>query len=175
MKKITLTLVVLLAVVAGVKAQSTDRFSFATTIGTGIPMSAPASAPFEWQVLGYYNFNGRFSAGIGTGISVYEKALIPLFADVKFNIIKPRKFTPYLECGAGYSFAPDKNANGGFYLNPSVGVKWAVCTKMKLLFAVGYQMQAYERLKSRNNQYFEAEFKEQLNHNSISIKIGVLF
>lgn len=175
MKKIFLTLIVLFAVVTGVKAQNTDRFSFATTIGTGIPMSAPASTPFEWQVLGYYNLNGRFSAGIGIGVSVYEKALIPLFADVKFHIIKPRKFTPYLECGAGYSFSPDKNANGGFYLNPSVGVQWAVCTKMKLLFAIGYEMQKYERLKSHSNPYFEAEFKEQLSHNSISIRVGVLF
>lgn len=175
MKKIFLTLVVLSVVVAGVKAQDNKRFSFATTIGAGIPMSTPSSTPLEWQMLGYYNFNQRFSAGIGTGISVYEKALIPLFADVKFNITKPRKFTPYLECGAGYSFAPDKNANGGIYLNPAVGVQWAVCLKMKLLLAVGYEMQKYERLKSYNNQYFEAEFKEQLNHNAISIKIGVLF
>lgn len=175
MKKIFLTLVVLFAVVTGVKAQDIKRFSFATTIGIGIPMSTPSSTPFEWQVLGYYNFNGRFSAGIGTGISVYEKALIPLFADVKFNITKPRKLTPYLECGAGYSFAPDKNANGGIYLNPAVGVQWAVCPKMKLLLAVGYEMQKYEHLKSYNNQHFEAEFKEQLNHNSISIKIGFLF
>lgn len=175
MKKIFLTLIVLFAVIAGVKAQDTNRFSFATTIGTGIPMSTPSSTPFEWQVLGYYNFNGRFSAGIGTGISVYEKVLIPLFADVKFNITKPRKFTPYLECGAGYSFAPDKNANGGIYLNPAVGIQWAVCPKMKLLLAVDYEMQKHERLKNYNNQYFEAEFKEQLSHNAISIKIGVLF
>ena len=175
MKKIFLTLVVLFAVVAGVTAQDTKRFSFATAIGTGIPMSTPSSTPFEWQILGYYNFNQRFSAGIGTGISVYEKAVIPLFADVKFNITKPRKFTPYLDCGAGYSFAPDKNANGGIYVNPAVGVQWSVCTKMKLLFAVGYEMQKYERLKSYNSQYFDAEFKEQLNHNSISIKIGVMF
>lgn len=66
MKKIFLTLVVLFAVVAGVKAQDSDRFSFATTIGTGIAMSTPSSTPFTWQVLGYYNFNQRFSAGIGT-------------------------------------------------------------------------------------------------------------
>lgn len=50
----------------------------------------------------------------GTGLSIYEKALIPLFANVKFAITKPRKFTPYIECGVGYSFAPDKNANGVF-------------------------------------------------------------
>lgn len=55
------------------------------------------------------------------------------------------------------------------------GVQWAVSTKMKQLFALGYEMQKYERLKSHSNQYFEAEFKEQLNHNSVSVKIGALF
>lgn len=175
MKKIFVILVVLFIVVAGARAENPDRFSFATTIGTGIPMSTPSSTPFSWQALGYYNFNQRFSAGIGTGISIYEKALIPLFADVKFNVIRPRKFTPYLACGAGYSLAPGKHANGGFYLNPSVGVEWAVCPKMKLLFAVGYELQKLERLKSHSNQYFEAAISEQLRHNAISIKVGVLF
>lgn len=47
----------------------------------------------------------------GTVLSIYVKALIPLFANVKFAITKPIKFTPYIECGVGYSFAPDKNAN----------------------------------------------------------------
>lgn len=174
MKKILLILVAFF-VVAVSRAQDRDHFSFATTIGTGISMSTPSSTPFAWQVLGYYNLSQRWAVGVGTGISAYEKVLIPLFADLKFNITKPHKFTPYVECGAGYSFAPDKNANGGLYLNPSVGVQWAVCTKMKLLFAVGYEIQKLERLKSHNNQYFEAEFHEKLSHNSISIKIGVLF
>lgn len=107
-------------------AQQTERISLATSIGTGINTSEPAATPLSWQILRHYAIGKRFSAGIGTGLSVYEKALIPLFADVKYTITRPKKFTPYVECGIGYSFAPDKNANGGFYLNPSAGVQYSV-------------------------------------------------
>ena len=158
-----------------VKAQISERLRFSTTIGTGIPMSSPASTPFAWQVLGYYTINQRLSAGIGAGISLYEKTLIPLFADAKFNITKPKKFTPYIECGVGYSFAISQNANGGFYLSPSVGIEWSIYGRNKLLLAIGYESQSLERLKMHEDQYFDAEFKEQLNHNAISIKIGFIF
>lgn len=138
-------------------------------------MSSPSKTPLMWQVLGYYNLSSRWAVGAGTGVSVYEKPLLPLFADVKFRVIKPRKFTPYIECGAGYSFALAKNANGGFYLSPTIGVEYAVCSKAKLLFGIGYEFQKLERLKSYENPNFSSEFQERLNHNSLTFKIGVLF
>ena len=51
-----------------------------------IEYSTPAATPFSLQVLGYYAINKRFSVGVGTGLSIYEKVLIPLFADTKFLI-----------------------------------------------------------------------------------------
>ena len=174
MKKVILLLIISFYII-GVKAQQTDRLTFATTVGTGIAMSKPAPTPFTWQVLGYYNINKRFSIGVGSGVSVYEKVLIPLFADAKFTIIKPKKFTPYLECTAGYSFAPDKNANGGFYLNPSVGVQYAYFGDKKLFLALGYELQEFKQLKRKEQSLFTAEFVESLNHNFISIKLGLTF
>lgn len=156
-------------------AQKKEHFTFATSVGTGIDMSEPAATPFSLQVLGYYAINKRFSVGVGTGLSIYEKVLIPLFADTKFLIIKPRKFTPYIECGVGYSFAPNKNANGGFYLNPSAGVEYSICKSKKLFLALGYESQKFERLKTQKQSLFTAEFAEKLSHNAISIKIGFMF
>ena len=174
MKKTVLIIITVLAV-STVKAQITERLTFATSIGTGVSMNVPAITPFTWQVSGYYNLNERFSAGIGTGLSCYEKTLIPLFADVRFNITKPRKFTPYLTCSGGYGFAPGKNANGGIYLNPSLGLQYSMDGNKKLFLAVGYELQKFERLKKYESSYFNAEFKEQLSHNSLSLKIGFMF
>lgn len=103
------------------------------------------------------------------------EALIPLFADAKFLITKPIKFTPYIECGVGYSFAPDKNANGGFYLNPSVGIENSIYESKKLFLALGYESQKLEQLKTQKQSLFTAEFAERLNHNAISIKIGFIY
>ena len=177
MSKIILTCIFLF-LVTGIQAQTSKEvkhFTFATTIGTGIAVSTPASTPFTWQVLGYYHISRRFSAGIGTGLSFYEKTIIPLFADIKFNLTRPRKFTPYLECGAGYGFATDKQTNGGSFLNPSAGVEYAVWGDKKLFLAIGYEQQQLERLKQYENSLLVTEFAEKLHHNSISLKIGFVF
>ena len=174
MKKTVFIIITVLAV-SGAKAQITEHLTFAASIGTGVAMNAPAFTPFTWLVSGYYNLNERFSAGIGTGLSCYEKTLIPLFADVRFNIIKPRKFTPCLTYSGGYGFAPDKNTNGGIYLNPSFGLQYSIGGNKKLFLAAGYELQKFERLKKYESPYFEAEFEEQLSHNSLSLKIGFMF
>lgn len=173
MKKATLILLLILLVQTA--QGQTRRFSYAMTIGTGIALNEPSSTPFSWQVAGYYNIGSRFSAGIGTGVSCYEKTLIPLFGDVRFLMIRPRRFTPFLECSAGYAFAPGKDANGGLYFNPSIGVKYALRSGIKLLLSTGYEIQKMERLKSYNDNYVSSGFSEKLRHNSISLKAGILF
>lgn len=174
MRKTLFTLIMVIIAISA-NAQLPNRFTLSTSIGTGISMSKPAYTPFTWQVLGHYEINKRFAAGIGTGISIYEKALIPLFADVKLAITKPKKLTPYLACSIGYSFAPDKHTNGGFLLNPSVGMQYKIHTKMQLYFALGYELQKLERLKRYENPLLITEFAEQLDHNSISVKLGISY
>jgi hypothetical protein len=151
------------------------KYSFASTIGTAIPATTPSSTPFTWQVLGYYNLTERWAAGVGTGLSFYEKALIPLFGDVKFQIGRTRKFTPYTELGIGYSFAPENDANGGSFINPSFGIRYALKNDMKIQFAVGYELQELERLKEQTDDYYIKEFSEKLTHHSVSLKLGVIF
>lgn len=173
MKKIIFILLLFLANPI-VKGQIADRFTYMTTIGTGISMDTPSITPFAWQVAGHYKLSERFSAGIGTGLSVYEKALIPLFADARFQLTKPRRFVPYLQCGIGYAFAPGEDANGGFFFHPSVGVQYKTRGKTTLLLSIGYEIQNLERLKKYENSHYAAEFREKLHHNLISIKLGVM-
>lgn len=174
MKKIIL-LIMASCTFAVATAQQTEGFTLATSVGTGIDLNEPAATPFTWQVVGYYTIGKRLSAGIGTGLAIYEKALVPLFADAKFLILKPGKFTPYIECSVGYGLAPGKNAKGGFYLNPSVGVAYSIGEGKKLFLALGYESQKLERLKRQKQSLFKAEFAEKLSHHSISIKTGILF
>ena len=172
-----LFIILLSIVVISVKAQtgSENKISYATTVGTGISMSTPSSTPFTWQVLGYYNLTKKWSLGAGTGLSFYEKMLIPLYGDVRFQIGRERKFTPYLEFAIGYSFAPSSDANGGFFMNPSIGIQYPLKNRMKLQLAIGYELQELERLKKQTDSYFHKEFAEQLSHHSISIRLGVFF
>lgn len=167
-------IILLFIVLTGIHGQAQEkRFAYSTYIGTGIAMNEPSYTPLTWQVSGHYNLNPRFAIGAGTGISIYEKTLIPLYGSIQFNLIPPRKLTPYIECNVGGSFAADKKANGGLYLSPSLEARLRVSEKMKLNFAVGYELQKLERVKKHSDAHFASEFEEKLSHHSISFKIGI--
>ena len=101
--------------------------------------------------------------------------LIPVFCDVRYQIGRERLFTPYVELAAGYSFAPVSTANGGLFVNPSLGVQCRLKNRLKLQLAVGYELQKLERLRTSSDTYFNKAFAEKLSHNSLSIRFGVLF
>lgn len=174
MKK-TLLLTLFVLFTTSIWAQTENHFTYSTTFGIGIPLDKPSPTPFTWQVSGYYQLAKHIAVGAGTGISFYEKTLVPIFADTKFLLTAPREFVPYLQCSAGYAFAPAKDANGGFFFNPSVGIEYTVRGRIKLLLGIGYEIQKLERLKEFKNDYYAAELKEKLNHNSISIRLGIAF
>jgi len=98
-----------------------------------------------------------------------------VYGDVKFQIGRERKFTPFVEFAMGYSFATSDNANGGAFVNPSIGVQYPLKNKMKLQLAVGYTGQEFERRKEQTDSYFHKEFAEKLCYNSISFRLGLCF
>ena len=89
--------------------------------------------------------------------------------------LRPRRFTPYAGCAAGYAFAPRRDANGGLLLNPELGVQYALRCGVHLFFAAGYELQRLERLRKYEGCWFSAEFAEQLSHGTLLLKVGVLF
>lgn len=116
-----------------------------------------------------------FFGRAGTGVSFYEKALVPLFADVKFLLTRRRRFTPYAGCAAGYAFALRGDANGGLLLNPELGVQYALRCGMHLFLGAGYELQRLERLRKYRGSWFSAEFAEKFSHGTLLLKVGVLF
>lgn len=175
MKKFLMGCLCLLAAFPAAKGQPADRFSYSTTLGTGIWLSTPASTPVNWQIAGYYNIGRRFSAGVGTGLSFYEKTLLPVFGEARFLLTQPRRFTPVLSCASGYAFAPGQDAKGGFLLHPAMGLEYATRQRLKLWLSVGYESQRMERLKEYQCDYFATGFHEKLHHNSLSVRIGIVW
>lgn len=88
---------------------------------------------------------------------------------------RPKKLTPYLECNIGGPLAAAKETNGGLYLSPSVGAQVKLTQKLKMNIALGYEIQQLERLKQRTDEYFHTEFKEELSHHSITLKVGLTY
>lgn len=176
MKQFILLFALLSAFAISISGQTDDkRFSYTTTIGTGIAMSQPSCTPFTWQIMSHYHINQRFAIGAGTGLSVYEKALIPLYASAQYFITKPKTLNTYIECNIGGSFATTHTANGGFYPSPSIGLQFNIAYKLKMNCALGYELQELEQLRKHTDQYFHTEFKEELSHHSITFKVGLTY
>ena len=174
MKKLILLAMTVLAAVVG-SGQNLPRFSYVVTAGAGFALNEPASTPFIVRFTGYYNVSSHFSVGAGTGLSSYEKMLIPLFADTRFLLIRPRRFTPYIGCAGGYAFAPARDARGGLLLSPALGLQYSLCGTWRLFIEVGYEHQRIERLRKYDSPFFTARFVEKLNHNTLLLKLGIRF
>lgn len=152
-----------------------EKVSYTNYFGTGISMNHPSCTPFSWQILAHYSIGNRWKIGAGTGVSVYEKALIPLYASAQFDLTTPRKFTPYIIGNIGGAFAPAKEAKGGFYFSPAIGVQLKVSQIVRLNFAIGYELQGLKQVKKYTNEYFKATFEEQLKHHTVTFKVGVTY
>lgn len=177
MKRLFVVLAAILsaAPAIAVRGQEMPRFACSMGVGTGFALGRSASTPFVWRVTGYYNVGRRFSVGAGTGLSFYEKALVPLHVDAKFLLARPRRFTPYAECAAGYAFALRGDANGGLLLAPAVGVQYALRGGMHLFVSAGYELQKLERLREYRGDRFSAAFCEKLGHGTLLLQVGILF
>ena len=154
-------------------AREAGKITFSTEIGKNIGLSVPAAEAFAFQITGFYNFTGRFAAGIGTGGVFYEKGMMPVLGCMKYTLLKPGKVTPFVRCDGGYGFYLGRDGNGGVLVNPSLGVSWRINSKVALFVAAGYGLQKRERLRVFDTEQFRCQFAEKLSHSQITIKIGV--
>ncbi|MDU1904598.1 MAG: hypothetical protein E6772_07435 [Dysgonomonas sp.] len=172
MKKIIIALLLVLGT-SHLAAQ--QKYSVSARLGTGISVSTPSAAPFTAEVLGHYHLNPHWAVGAGTGYGLYDNvSTIPLFANAKYTLNPSAAYNFFADCSAGYGFALGSDKNGGFYLNPAIGVQHQFWNNM-FSFSVGYQLQNLERLKSHSNEYVSSQFEESLIFSSISLKLGITF
>lgn len=152
-----------------------QQYSASVRLGTGLSMSEPSAVPFTVEGIGHFNYNSHWAFGAGTGYGLYDDiSTIPLFANIKYILNPVFEFVFFADCLAGYGFALTDDNNGGFYLNPALGIEKRLWKK-RFTLSAGYQLQKLERLKSSSNGYVSSQFAESLSFSSISLKLGIIF
>ena len=130
-----------------------------------------------------------WSAGVGVGIDYSFLRSVPLFLDVRKNVLKGEK-TPFVYVDTGYNFpwlTEDhkmrdgiQNADGGLYYDAGIGYSLPVLKQSALFFTAGYS----SKKMSTDSGWMIAlpfpDFVPQLDHyeytlNRISIKAGLRF
>jgi hypothetical protein len=78
-----------------------------------------------------YRFNPMLGIGLGVGLNYYpDQIQVPVYLDVHGDLSKGR-LTPFYQLSVGWSWADERGnithiekVEGGFYLRPSLGVRW---------------------------------------------------
>ena len=123
--------------------------------------------------------SSRVYYGVGAGLEKFnEETFIPIFASFK-GMLKKKDNTPFLTAQLGYAIASNQKyshyANyrfdGGVLFSPGLGYKFAVGDVFSLLCSINYK---HQFAKVRYENYDRNIYKESLNYDLISFRIGLL-
>ena len=138
--------------------------------------------------------NEKVVLGIGVGFEMFDRNLFPVFLDIR-RTLWDNKVSPFFSVKIGYAFSGFKKKhydnlslshaphyvsdvyykkNGGFLLNPEIGVKLPFNENTDLLFTVGYRLQKVQSTVSQNfGSHQKWEYKA--NFNRLSFGVALMF
>ena len=130
----------------------------------------------EWNV----------EAGLNTGVDIYKQfTLLPVSIGLKWFSANPGTVSPFIGLNAGYGLdwlqrrEPNQKYEGGFMINPSVGIRIKTQARYKLNLSLGYkeqkavihQSQIFESFSS----FFAPQMKDTYRFKRISLNLGLSF
>lgn len=162
MKKIISSFILLCVVYCVAAQNSTEQpktpVQFQSILQTGV-LSGETESAFVVQTINGIRWK-PLSAGIGVGIDNYVFRTIPVFADIRADILK-RKNTPFVFADAGPQFCWLQNNQeassffnpeykAGFYFNAGAGYKMNLFKKNALIFSAAFSL---KKVNETQNPY----------------------
>lgn len=128
-----------------------------------------------------------WSLGAGAGLDYYHTRSIPLFLDIRKNILKTDK-TPFIYLDAGYNFPwlteenklySSAEAEGGLYYDAGIGYAVPVLKNNALFFTVGYSSKRISTASGGPvdifSSYIPPSQRFEYTLRRISVKMGLGF
>ncbi|HYE56155.1 MAG TPA: hypothetical protein VD996_15005 [Chitinophagaceae bacterium] len=139
------------------KAKNDCGCSFSSVNNAGLLEGSGGSA-LQLQTINGMRY-GKWFAGIGIGLDRYKFRTVPLFVDVRRDLLD-RINTPFLYGDIGYNFpwVEKKNQNawetydykGGLYYDAGVGYKLMLGKQRALLFSGGFSLKRLHETRYQN-------------------------
>jgi opacity protein-like surface antigen len=146
-----------------------------------------------------YRFNNTLFAGIGVGVG-YSNALngvdistlgitteyrtdailIPIYANIKANLSKDSKISPFLSLNVGYTINANQYLKDapGFHIQPNFGIDFKITDKTSIYGLVGFNLQHFDYSYTRNVGTTTSDWEITTNSEmfkAIDLKIGFKF
>ena len=121
-----------------------------------------------------YRFRSQFCLGGGIGFDYYSFDYIPVYAEIRGDILKKR-ISPHYAMKAGYGLPTDFFGNtddqlkGGLMLNPTLGLRFALPQRMNVLLEAGYLFQYTSRTRRSTDRVDEILFQR------LQFRMGLIF
>ena len=179
-----ITAVFLLFTVAA-KAQ---HLPYTNQTDAGVLVGPASAASFTAQT-----FNGvristwKLEAGITTGVDIYpQMTILPISLGFKWNPFD-NDISPFVSLNAGYGFGwlqakrGDAKYDGGYILNPSLGIRIKTKNTAKVNLGIGFRHQKAvirQRPEYYTFDYFGGgppQIKEEYKFRRISVILGMSF
>lgn len=155
-------------------------FLFSGNIDTPFP-------PLSLILVGGYDFKNKFSVGGGVGLDLLNEAYMPVVADLKYNLTSG-KINHYIYFQGGYTvpletpdpydydyysyYHSDISSDGGYLINPGLGLKLFINEKNAFSFGIGYKyIHINHSYKEQNGQTIERIIK----YNRVVLSFGYHF
>lgn len=127
-----------------------------------------------------YQFNSRFGAGFGIGLTPYNDplTLVPFFVDMNLRLLESNS-SPYIFLKAGYNFSVHHDENldindhrGGLLFNPGIGLQFNLSSGLGWFINAGYNI---------DNSYYEFDtwgpqtVENDLSFRRVNFGLGLSF
>mgnify|MGYP002777269134 CR=1 FL=1 len=168
------------------KTAAPSKMQYRAIVQAGMLAGSTAESG-QMQLINGVQFH-RLYTGIGTGLDFYMYRGIPLFADVRYDVLK-KKGTLFAYADGGIHFPwvknqPDESIQkfyNGIYTDAGIGYRFHASNKTGLFVSAGY---SYKQVKQRVTSLWftpwpiepvqQYEFRNYYL-NRISIKLGWMF
>ncbi|WP_187262664.1 hypothetical protein [Pontibacter beigongshangensis] len=130
------------------------------------------------QLFNGYRAHRLFAIGATTGLDFYENLLVtPLTLGIRGDILNTRVSPFYsLDAGYGATFLSSKRAgerpDGGWLLNPALGLRVRTGNQTAYLFSLGYKQQ---RVDTESMTGWGVQVNERITYKRLSLRMGFMF
>jgi hypothetical protein len=121
------------------------------------------AAPFLFVGVGIAANDIAYKTQYGWESEGNDGIVTPVFGDIRLDL-GAGKFSPFIDLRGGYDFI----CGNGLYLNPSIGVHYAMSDNFGFNLSIGYDLQ-----KTKNDYIWDGERKNTLGY--LSVKFGIDF
>lgn len=141
-------------------------------VGYSVGVGDLGEGRIETSTVHGYQFNPYFFAGVGVGFSYFHDSEVwglPIFADFRgeYGNFGSGRVAPFIDFRIGYT----PTDISGFYMSPSVGVRYAISPKAGINLSLGYTMQKCDIIVTDGYYYYSGTG----NSGGFTIRLGIDF